>query len=295
MEEPMCYPDEDYKALNNWAITEYLRHVAKHYAQETINSYKGSPSLLFTHCKKSYKAVTKKDIKKWIAELQKMGVYKKSTVCLRLAGVKSFFSVLHCEGYISVNPADDIKFPKRDENIPRFLDQESSLLLKEAVIHNLRDRALLELLLCAGLRANEAANLKKVNVIWKKNKILIRRAKRNRPRFVFYSELCGQMMKEYLKSRSDNSTYLFVTKFGDKFTRQGLWFLVKNYVRLVGLDVRISTHWLRHSFAQNLSDKGMEDEELAKLLGHKNTRYVRIYSQYSEHRRKVKYDEYNHI
>lgn len=286
--------DDDCNVQNAWAIKEYLRYVANYYSKETLNSYKLCPTLLFACCKKSYKVITSKDIKKWIAELQRQGIYKKSTLCLRLAGVKSFFSILHHEGYISINPAKGIKYPKRDETIPMILDNLSSLTLKEAVIHNLRDRALIELFLCAGLRTNEAVNIKKNDIIWKQNKILIRIAKRNKVRYVFYSEICGQMMNEYLKSRSDNCTYLFISKFGDKFTRQGIWFVIKNYVRTIGLDVRISTHSLRHSFAQNLSDKGMEDEDIGKLLGHYDSRYVRLYSQLSLHHRKIKYDQFNH-
>ncbi|MHB8076682.1 tyrosine-type recombinase/integrase [Desulfosporosinus fructosivorans] len=193
-----------------------------------------------------------------------------------------------------INPANGIKYPRRDENIPKILDNLSSLTLKEAVIHNLRDRALIELFLCAGIRTTEAANVKKTDIIWNGNKILIRIAKRKRVRYVFYSEICGQMMNEYLKSRSDNCPYLFISKYGDKFTRQGIWFVMKNYVKLTGLDMCISTHSLRHSFAQNLSDKGMEDEDIAKLLGHKNSRYVRRYSQFSLSHRKIKYDEFNH-
>jgi len=286
--------NDDCHVENAWAIKKYLRTVAKYYSKETLNCYKLCPTLLFACCKKSYKDITRKDIKKWISELQRQGMYKKSTVCQRIAGVKSFFSVLHYEGYISINPANGIKYPRRDEIIPIILDNQSSLTLKEAVIHNLRDRALIELFLCAGLRTNEAANIKKTDIIWNGNKILIRIAKRKKVRYVFYSEICGQMMKEYLNTRSDNCPYLFISKFGDQFTRQGIWFLIKNYVKLTGLDVSISTHSLRHSFAQNLSDKGMEDEDIAKLLGHKNSRYVRLYSQFSLSHRKIKYDEFNH-
>ena len=46
--------DTDYQALNAWAINEYLRNVAKYYAEETLNAYKGCPQLLFDSCKKSY-------------------------------------------------------------------------------------------------------------------------------------------------------------------------------------------------------------------------------------------------
>lgn len=50
--------DNDYQALNAWAINEYLRNVAQHYAEETLNAYKGCPQRLFDFCKKSYKEVT---------------------------------------------------------------------------------------------------------------------------------------------------------------------------------------------------------------------------------------------
>lgn len=271
--------DNDYEALNAWAINEYLRNVTKYYAEETLNAYKVCPQLLFTSCKKSYKEVTKKDIKKWLSECISLKINKNSSICLRLAGVKSFFAVLHYLGFILINPASDVKYPKHDETLPKSLDNESSLSLKEAVIHNTRDRAIIELFLCSGLRVSEEANILLSEIKWEFHKILISKAKRNKRRFVFYSEICGQMLKEYIASRSDDCPYLFITRLSDKFTRQGLWFLVKKYVNIAGLDKRISVHWLRHTCAQNLSDKGMKDKHLAIILGHENTRYVTVYSQ----------------
>src|SRR5262249_19153156 len=86
-----------------------------------------------------------------------------TTVARRLAAVRSWCRFLCRQGALAANPADGLRGPRQDRRLPHFLSEEQTARLLRSPPADtplgLRDRAILETLYSAGLRAAELTGL----------------------------------------------------------------------------------------------------------------------------------------
>ncbi len=75
-----------------------------------------------------------------------------------------------------------------------------------------------------------------------------------------------------------NEQALFLNPRGERLTRQGFWQKLKEYARTAGLDVKISPHTLRHSFATHMLNGGADLRSVQELLGHANISTTQVYT-----------------
>jgi integrase/recombinase XerD len=75
---------------------------------------------------------------------------------------------------------------------------------------------------------------------------------------------------------------LFLNHRGQRLTRQGLWLIVKHYVRKVGISEEVTPHTLRHTFAAHLIENRADLEYVQELLGHANISTTQVYTQVME-------------
>jgi integrase/recombinase XerD len=79
--------------------------------------------------------------------------------------------------------------------------------------------------------------------------------------------------------RDPEEPALFLNHRGRRLTRQGLWLIVKHYVREAGITENVTPHTLRHTFAAHLVDKKADLEYVQELLGHANISTTQVYAQ----------------
>jgi integrase/recombinase XerD len=82
--------------------------------------------------------------------------------------------------------------------------------------------------------------------------------------------------------RDPKEPALFLNHRGRRLTRQGLWLIVKHYVREVGIVEDVTPHTLRHTFATHLIEKKADLEYVQELLGHANISTTQVYTQLSK-------------
>jgi len=58
------------------------------------------------------------------------------------------------------------------------------------------------------------------------------------------------------------------------------------------LEVKLTPHTLRHTFAAHLAKKGMPLSCIQVLLGHEEPQYTQLYARLYDHARKEIYDEF---
>jgi len=144
---------------------------------------------------------------------------------------------------------------------------------------------LLEVLYATGLRVTELVSLNVDDVNLASATLRIVRAKDKAERLVPIHERAIEPLQEYLERgrmlllRDPQEPSLFLNHRGRRLTRQGLWLIVKHYVREIGIVEDITPHTLRHTFAAHLVEKKADLEYVQELLGHANISTTQVYTQ----------------
>ena len=199
-------------------------------------------------------------------------------------------------------PPDKISLPKADKSKKTIkfltLDQIGKLLSsaepKDPI--STRDRAILETFFSTGLRIAElvALNVEQFsNAKNKKDLELGIIGKGGKPRTVYFSERAMYYIKKYLEIRTDikssASKALFIN-FRDKnnidvrLTSRSIERIVKKYSLLSGIPIFTTPHTLRHSYATDLLNQGVDLRSIQEFLGHSNVATTQIYTHVTNKR-----------
>ncbi|GAM09371.1 tyrosine recombinase XerD [Geobacter sp. OR-1] len=219
-----------------------------------------------------------------------------------LSSVRMFHKFLMIEGYAEVNPASLIEAPKTLRLLPEVLSPaEVEALLsapKTESALDLRDRAMLELLYATGLRVSELVSLKLQNLNLQAG-YLMTMGKGNKERVVPMGESARRSLEHYLLScraqvdKRSGSEYLFISRLGDRMSRQAFWNLIKKRALEAGIVKNISPHTLRHSFASHLLENGADLRSVQLMLGHADLSSTQIYTHITRERLKRLHAEHH--
>jgi site-specific recombinase XerD len=190
---------------------------------------------------------------------------------------------------ITALPPEKIKLAKKEERKVGFLTLEQLEKLFKAPntssIIGLRDRAILEVLFSAGLRLAELVALNKEQIKIELNDEELElsiKGKGGHWRTVYFSQEAISWLKKYLNARKDDSGSLFINYRGkgpgERLTPRSVERIVKKYVIQTGLPIGTSPHTLRHSFATDLLNKGVDLRIVQEFLGHRNIATTQIYT-----------------
>ena len=221
-----------------------------------------------------------------------------STALRRLSSTRSFYLFLKKEGYFIGN-IPDIETPKKPKHLPNCLSEEEIDRLLEAPDltspSGIRDRAMLETMYSSGLRVSELLNLKRGQVNLNKCIITVF-GKGAKERKVPIAEYAVEYIKKYVnevrnKSEFKKSDYLFLNRSGNPLSRVYFFKKVREYAELAGIEMTISPHTLRHSFATHLLNHGAQLRMVQGMLGHTNIATTQIYTHVSSEKLKSDYDK----
>lgn len=221
-----------------------------------------------------------------------------STALRRLSSTRSFYLFLKKEGYFIGN-IPDIETPKKPKHLPNCLSEEEIDRLLETPDltspSGIRDRAMLETMYSSGLRVSELLNLKRGQVNLNKCIITVF-GKGAKERKVPIAEYAVEYIKKYInevrnKSEFKKSDYLFLNRSGNPLSRVYFFKKVREYAELAGIEMTISPHTLRHSFATHLLNHGAQLRMVQGMLGHTNIATTQIYTHVSSEKLKSDYDK----
>jgi integrase/recombinase XerD len=218
--------------------------------------------------------------------------YASSTVARKVASVKSFLHYLSDMGQITKDPSKRLDSPKVKKSLPRSIrPQEIDKLLAAPLVERspktLRDKALLETLYATGMRVTELVNLDLNSVDLDARTVRCGDGGKRVRTVPIYAEGI-QAIQTYLDSGrpqlivEPSEPALFLNHRGQRLTRQGLWLIIKHYVKQVGIKASVTPHTLRHSFATHLLNAGADLREVQERLGHASSSTTQVYRQLSE-------------
>lgn len=239
----------------------------------------------------SWQDVDEHVVQNYLIFLKERG-YASSTIARKIASVKSFLHYLSDTGQISMDPAKGLDSPKVKKSLPRSIRaQEIDKLLAapadERSPKALRDKALLEVLYATGMRVTELVNLNLESVNLDKGTVTCGDGSRRSRTVPVYSGAI-QAISDYLSQGraqllvDPSERALFLNHRGQRLTRQGLWLIIKHYVKQVGIRATVTPHTLRHSFATHLLSSGADLREVQERLGHASASTTQVYRQVTE-------------
>ncbi len=230
----------------------------------------------------------------------------KSTQAYHLIALRRLLTYLSKRDIKSLEPTK-IELPKINKPQVNFLHYEEVERLLEVVPQDtelgLRDRAILELLFSSGLRVSELINLNRDHINTKRREFSVR-GKGNKDRPIFISKTASQHIDNYIKSRKDNLSPLFINYSkrcaspsldGNyrRLTARSVQRMIEKYARLAGITKKVSPHTMRHSFATDLLLNGADLRSVQSMLGHASISTTQIYTHITDQHLKDVHDQFH--
>jgi len=222
-----------------------------------------------------------------------------ASVSRSIASLRAFFNYLEKEGIIEESPADGIKSPKIEKKLPQIMTQDEVIRLLEQpsgdTPKDIRDKAMLELLYATGMRVTELITLKVADVNLQMNYVDCHDP--NKDRIIPFGIEARNALKNYLEHSREamienkNEETLFVNVSGQPMSRQGFWKLIKYYTKRAGIQMDITPHTLRHSFAAHLVENGADLRSVQEMLGHSDISTTQIYAALSHNHIREVYEK----
>jgi len=234
------------------------------------------------------------DVAAFIGRLKESGLSPRSRA-RALSAVRMFHRFLMVENYSDSNPTSVIESPRVPGKLPDVLSkiEVDRLLMSPSGSSklDLRDRAMLEVLYATGLRVSELVSLKvsDINLV---AGYLMTSGKGEKERLVPVGDSAKAALADYLVSLKNSpeerkgNRFLFLTRLGDRMSRQSFWNIIKKRALQAGIMKSISPHTLRHSFATHLLENGADLRSVQMMLGHADLSTTQIYTHISGDRLK---------
>lgn len=240
-------------------------------------------------------------VRNWKIYLEKT----RSTETVRnyIIKLRVVLAYLDANGVEALKP-EKVPVPQRGDKVPDFISKDQVAQLIEAndqiknKIRSARNKALISLLFCSGIRVSECCALNRSDI---KDKSFTVIGKGNKARLCFIDDRTDELLKTYLDMRtngftvkwqvngketdriratyqSDNHPALFLEHRGKSRINPGMvQEIFKNSRKTAGIRVRCSPHTLRHSFATNLLKANTNLFYIQKFLGHRSLDTTRQY------------------
>jgi integrase/recombinase XerD len=286
-------------------VESFLKHlkVEKGFSKNTEEAYRNDLTQLINYISSdsskkgempSWDGFDRQKMLGYMLFLNEQG-YASTTRARKIAAAKSFFKFMTEEHKVQLNPTDNIASLKVGRALPKPISVAQARRLldepgKGTTPESKRDKAMLELLYASGMRVSELISLDTGDVDVSGG--LVRCfGKGNKERMIPIYPRAAKTVEEYLREArpkilQHNLTEkaLFLNVRGERLTRQGLWQILKGYAKAAGIEVEVTPHTLRHSFATHMLNGGADLRIVQELLGHANISTTQVYTHLtSEH------------
>ncbi|MBR1860283.1 MAG: tyrosine recombinase [Lachnospiraceae bacterium] len=261
----------------------------KKMSENTRLSYKRDLVKLQQYCNglaiHDARQVSAANLKSYIVYLE-AGSFKAATISRNVASIHAFFHYLYNEHIVETDVSECLQAPKIEKHVPEIMTEEEVKRLlaqpKNTDPKGVRDKAMLELLYATGIRVSELIGLKVSDVDLSRSLLTCKN------RVIPFGVNARDALVEYLRESRDSllkgneSDILFPSCLGDPMSRQGFWKLIKAYGKKAGIEMEITPHTLRHSFAAHMMAGGADVHSVSEMLGHSDVYTTQVYAKLGE-------------
>ena len=288
-------------------IDKYISHIKlnKNYSEHTVKAYSVDicDFTEFLYSKRNPVSLPDVDcqtVRAYLAFIYSRGVERK-TAARKISSIRSFYKFLVSRGVIEASPVVGVRFPKQASRLPTFLDMPDIEKLLTTPTDNtwlgLRDRAILEVLYGGGLRVSEAAGLNMADVDFAEAVVKVR-GKGKKERLSPIGDMAASAIETYreklgefarLEGLKYDTAAVFINKSGGRLSDRSIRRNLDKYLIMAGMDISISPHTLRHTFATHILNNGADLRSVQELLGHKSIAATQVYTHLTTKRLKEVY------
>ena len=257
---------------------------------KTIEAYERIVKKLFIALQKNYTDMTVSDLRYFLAYEKSRGVSNRTLENTRVQ-ISSFFTWLLDEELINKNPCRSIapiKFTK-EVKLPFSAIEIDAI---RSACKNKKERAIVEVLLSSGVRVSELCTIRISDINFDTLSVIVKEGKGSKQRTVYINELASKHLVEYLTARNVNGDYLFYNKKKQPLNPGGVRHLLKTIEERAGI-TNVHPHRFRRTFATGMANRGMDIQEIGKMLGHSNLDTTMTYVHISEEKIRTSYLKYS--
>ena len=204
--------------------------------------------------------------------------------------LRTFFRFAEQQGWCTPGLAEGVLPSRfyRGETIPKGLNRDEVLRLLATTEGDrpadVRDRAVLMVLITYGLRAGEAAGLRLDDLDWEEETLRVRCPKPGRTHLYPLSRGVGRAILRYLREHRppcvERTVFLTLCAPIRRLTRTAISHVVRSRLDRLGIiGKRRGAHALRHAAAQHLLDRGLSMKEVGDYLGHRSVSATSAYAK----------------
>ncbi len=281
--------------LQNY-MENYLKYcqVQKRLDEKTLRAYRTDLAQFCEHTQSSdILEITPDVLENFFADLHQK--YKPKTVKRKIASLKALFHYFEYKDLIVQNPFNKIQIKFREPvllpktiplyNLEAFLStiykQTSNAKTDYQRRNALRDAAVIELLFATGIRISELCSLHADDVNLYDRAILIYGKGSKERKVQIGNDDVINVLKKYKKNfeiEIKNCRYFFANQNGRKLSEQSVRRMINKYTSLAAIDLHITPHMFRHTFATSLLEADVDIRYIQEILGHSSITVTEIYT-----------------
>lgn len=237
--------------------------------------------------------ITPNVLEDFIATLHQL--YKPKTAKRKIASIRAFFRHLEYRDVIERNPFNKIQIKFREPvTLPKTIPLHTVKNLLSTIYaqrqnaqtpyqqkNALRDAAVIEMLFATGMRISELCTLKTNDINLYEGIVLIH-GKGSKERKV---QICNvdvvNILTEYrqvFNTQIHECSYFFVNQDGQPLSDQSIRRMINKYTALAAIDLHITPHMFRHTFATSLLEADVDIRYIQDILGHSSITVTEIYT-----------------
>jgi site-specific recombinase XerD len=273
----------------------------RHASPLTLTNYAHSLRSFRRDCAafSSWKDCRADDFRAWLFLLMKRGTGR-ATIRLHFSALRSFYKYLTRRQGLTVSPLAEVQMPKAERRLPVVLTLKQVEELLELPLKlpreqqapawgPARDAAILETFYSTGLRIHELVNIDVEDIDVFSDSLIVR-GKGRKERLAMLGSHAMKAVQRYRHEAGVHSGPLFLSKLRRRITTQAVGDVLEKYLRQSTIQLRVTPHKLRHSFATHLLNNGADLRAVQELLGHSSLSTTQIYTHVTTERMKKVYD-----
>lgn len=237
--------------------------------------------------------ITPEILETYIAKLHQQ--YQPKTVKRKIASLKALFHYLEYKEIIDKNPfckiqvrfREPIKLPKTIplNTVELFLStiykQRTNAKTDYQKKNALRDAAVIELLFSTGMRISELCSLRINDInLYDRTILIYGKGSKERRIQIGNDDVINilEMYKTAFQNEILQSMHFFSNQNGSALSDQTVRRMINKYTSLAAIELHITPHMFRHTFATSLLEADVDIRYIQEMLGHSSINITEIYT-----------------